>query len=154
MGKRGLKPTTKTKKIRVLPIIPETAHLFNDNGEEFVFTHKGQPYWSKKVSRIWDRAASKAGIKINCYNGLRHSWACQRLNLGFDHRLIQTVLGHTNPTMTARYAQYAVGTLSEVIKGKTISKESLLIEYKTDKLLKLKGNIVGGTGIEPATSGL
>lgn len=118
MGDNGvLKPTTKTKKVRILPIIFETAHLFNgDTNIPYVLHRNGKPYTSRALGRIWDRATKKANIKINAYNGLRHSFACQRLNTGFGLDKIQAILGHTSPEMTHRYAEYSVQSLSEVIR--------------------------------------
>jgi integrase len=155
IGDNGqLKPTTKTKKIRVLPIIDATVHLFNrERTSSYIFHRNGKPYTSRALGRIWDRACGKAKIKINAYNGLRHSWATQRLNMGFGLDKIQTVLGHTSPEMTHRYAEYAVENLCEVIRG-NISGKAILIENNEVKLLELKTKLVGGTGIEPVTSGL
>ena len=147
-----LKQSTKTKRIRVLPIVPSTEHLFREPGDGLVFEFNGKPYTSKKLGRIWDRAAKKAGIKMNVYNGMRHSWAMQRLNTGHPLSKVQSVLGHTTSKMTERYAQYTAEALTDIIEG--INKSNLFIPKKEIKLLESKEKVVGGTGIEPVTSGL
>jgi integrase len=152
MGEHGnLKPTTKTKKIRILPIVPETAHLFEGNGYEYVFSRDGRPYQTRTMYDIWKVAGKKASIQINCYNGLRHSWACQRLNMGFSLDEIRSVLGHTSSEMTQRYAEYATEALAPVIRGKPISEENKLIKNNKPKLLELKGKLAPRAGLEPAT---
>ncbi len=49
---------------------------------------------------------------------------------------------------------YTVDKLGDVIRGKREPVHSLFIAPKIYKLLDLQGPMVGGTGIEPATSGL
>lgn len=115
-----LKPITKTKRIKVLPIIPETEWLFKPTEvTPLLFSHSGKPYTSKKLNRIWESANKKANIEysvpiVNVYNSLRHSFACQRLNQGFSVDKVSTVLGHTSTQMTKRYAQYTVDKLGDV----------------------------------------
>ena len=160
IGKKGqLKLVTKTKRIKVLPIIPETQWLFKGNEVPFLFSQNGKPYTSKKLNRIWESANKKGNIEygvpiLNVYNSLRHSFACQRLNQGFSLDKVSTVLGHTSTQMTKRYAQYTVDKLGDVIRGKREPVHSLFIAPKISKLSDLQGQVVGGTGIEPATSGL
>jgi integrase len=161
IGKNGqLKPITKTKRIKVLPIIPETEWLFKPTEvTPLLFSHSGKPYTSKKLNRIWESANKKANIEygvpiLNVYNSLRHSFACQRLNQGFSLDKVSTVLGHTSTQMTKRYAQYTVDKLGDVIRGKREPVHSLFMAPKISKLLDLQPKMVGGTGIEPATSGL
>jgi site-specific recombinase XerD len=72
------------------------------------------------LERIWNKACEKAEIKINLYNGLKHSFGCQRLNQGFSIDQIQAVMGHTSPKTTERYAKYITENLSPVMRGKFI----------------------------------
>ncbi len=108
-----------------------------------------------------EKANKAYGTKmINAYNALRHSWASQRLNDGFPLEEISAVLGHTSLEMTRKvYAQYRVERLLDVIKGKvvrTLLCNSGNIEDLERLEFKWKSELgmVGGTGIEPATSGL
>jgi hypothetical protein len=90
---------------------------------------------------------------LNVCNATRHSWACQRLNAGFSSDQISTVLGKTSTQMTKRYAEYAVEKLGSVIRGER-SVHTLITLPKTPNRLNLNRTMVGGTGFEPATSGL
>ena len=161
VGRKGdLKPFTKTKRLKILPIVPETEWLFqSDNPGTLVFSRNGTPYTSKSLNRIWQRASKKAhkehGVPIvNVYNSMRHSWGCQRLNQGFSLDQVSTVMGHTSTQMTKRYAQYTLDKLVDVIRGKRKDVHKEFITFENRKLLNFQSNMVGGTGIEPATSGL
>ena len=161
VGRKGdLRPFTKTKKLKILPIVPETDWLFqSDDPGTLVFSRNGNPYTSKSLNRIWQRASKKANKKhgvpiVNVYNAMRHSWGCQRLNQGFSLDQVSTVMGHTSTQMTKRYAQYTLDKLGDVIRGKRKDVHDGFITFENRKLLNFNPNMVGGTGIEPATSGL
>ena len=153
-----LVPFTKTKTLKVLPIIQELTDLFKaDSDSPFVFSREGKPYTPKSLNRIWKRASKKANKKyktpvLNPYNSLRHSWATQRLNEGFSLDEISHVLGHTTTTMSKRYAKYETKKLAGVIRGRSV--HGLFMGPDTKKPIKNQDNMVGGTGIEPVTSGL
>ena len=137
----GLKPYTKTKRIKILPIIPELKWLFESgNGSEFVFAKKWRgewlPYTSRMLNRIWNKANKESGIApINLYNGTRHSFGCQRLNQGFSRDEVRAVMGHTSTKTTERYAAYQLESLQGIIQG--IYKP--LIDQPNVKLIENKG---------------
>ena len=110
---------TKTKRIRVLPIIPEIQDALKPReASKFVFTKNGLPYTKRILGRIWNDVCEKAGIKINLYNGLKHSFGMQRLNQGFSLDAIRAVMGHTSTKTTEKYAQYLTEKLSPVMSGR------------------------------------
>jgi integrase len=132
-----LRAYTKTKRVKILPITAETAWLFANPCQGYVFTYKGKPYRHHQLNTRWNKAVKKAGVKpIRLYNGVRHSWAMQRLNGGFSLNEVQAVLGHTDPKMTGRYAKYLPEKLTDVIRGVYISympeSEVKLLENKGD----------------------
>jgi site-specific recombinase XerD len=144
-GKGQLKPITKTKKIKVLPIIDKTAWLFqnNQNRNQFVFTRGGRPYSKKMLNRIWNKAIILSGEeKINLYNAVRHSFACQRLNQGYSLDEIREVLGHTDSRTTERYAKYRIDRLSKVIRGKVVE-HLLMVNQPLQIPEKISGNKLG-----------
>jgi integrase len=106
----GLRPYTKTKRPRPLPILPEAAWLFATPGQGYVFTYGGKPYRHHELNTRWNKAIKKAGVRpIHLYNGVRHSWAMRRLNVGFSFSEVQAVLGQTDPKMTRGYAKVPTG---------------------------------------------
>lgn len=122
-GKGQLKPNTKTRKVKPLPIIPEIAWTLKPKElTVFVFSRNGRPYRKKMLERIWDRANAQATAqygtpRVPLYQGLRHSFASQRLNLGYSLDLIGQVMGHTDMRTTQKYAKYQVGRLEDVMRG-------------------------------------
>lgn len=144
LSDNGIKLTTKTKRIKILPIIPELRWLFEGgNGSEFVFVKKWRgrwiPYSNQMLNLIWNRANQASGVqKINLYNGTRHSFGCQRLNEGYSLDEIKQVMGHSSTKMTERYAAYTLTTLQGIIKGKIYtpfihSPDVKLLEDKRNK---------------------
>lgn len=136
-----LKPFTKAKQLKIRPIIPEIEWIFDKNGDGFVFSHRGRPYNSSKLYRMWKRASEKAHQKygtpvVNVYCAMRHSFATQRLNSGFDLAEVSAALGHASVEMTKRYAKYTQERLFQVIRG--VHKP--FIEVKKPNLLEYKGD--------------
>ena len=132
-----IRATTKTRLIRILPIVEETRWIFESvNGSDFVFSKKGRPYTNQMLNLIWNRANQLSGVqKINLYNGVRHSFAMQRLNGGCPIEGIRVILGHTTSKMTNRYAQYTLESLQDIISGKAYNP---LIGHSNTKLLDYK----------------
>jgi len=117
-SKGVLRERTKTKRVRVLPIIPEISDSLKPReASKFAFTKNGLPYKKRMLERIWNSACEKAKIKINLYNGLKHSFGMQRLNQGFSLDAIRAVMGHTSSKTTEKYAQYLTEKLSPVMSG-------------------------------------
>ena len=139
LGTKGnLKPTTKTKRARILPIIPEIRWIFlNSEDPKLVFTKNGKPYSNKILNRVWKKATTEAGVKINLYNGVRHSFGCQRLNSGYGLDTIKAIMGHTSTKTTERYAAYELKSLENIIRGKSIY--NIFIPESGVKLLENKG---------------
>jgi len=137
-----LKPFNKKRQLKIRPIIPEVSWIFdNQNGSEFVFTHKGEPYTNETLYWAWKEANKKAHGKfetpiVPVYSGLRHSFATQRLNGGFDLSEVSAALGHSSVEMTKRYAAYTMGKISQVMRGV----HSQFIEDRKPKLLDHKDN--------------
>jgi site-specific recombinase XerD len=75
------------------------------------------------LERVWAKANRQANAEhgtpmINLYNGLKHSFGCQRLNQGFSLDEVRAVMGHADLRTTGKYAKYATEKLSSVMRGK------------------------------------
>ncbi|HMK75412.1 MAG TPA: tyrosine-type recombinase/integrase, partial [Thermodesulfobacteriota bacterium] len=136
-----LVPFTKKKQLKIRPIIPEVEWIFDKpDGNHFVFTYKGKPYSSLILYPLWRRASKKANKKygtpvVNIYCAMRHSFATQRLNSGFDLAEVSAALGHAHIEMTKRYAKYTQERLAQVIRGVY----SPFIDVKKSNLLEYNG---------------
>ena len=122
---RTLKKNTKTRIAKPLPIIPEIEEALKPKhlgAYVFMRSYRNEliPYNRHILERIWSKACESAGIKIGMYQGLKHSFGCQRLNAGFPMEAIRDIMGHTSTKTTERYAKYALDSLARVMKGKVI----------------------------------
>jgi len=111
------RPFTKERDVRYLPLHPEVKDTLLSLPRSlagWVFTYRGKHISQWMASAYWRRAAKRAGIKISCYEGTRHSLASQAINRGVSERLIGDFLGHKNLTSTRRYAKIQVDTLKEI----------------------------------------
>lgn len=124
IGEKGqLKESTKTRLARPLPIIPELMDVMKPREvTPFVFSHHGRHYMVQRLNKIWRYASKKAQEKygtpvVNLYNGLKHSFGCQRLNQGFTIGEIQAVMGHRDARTTKRYSEYLTEKLTNVMRG-------------------------------------
>ena len=119
-----LRERTKTKRVKVLPIVPEIEDALKPREvSKFVFTKKGLPYVKRTHEKIWHTANLKAheecGIPmVSMYPGTKHSFGMNRLNEGYSKDLLQAVFGHTDKKSTEKYAKYITKNLSGVMSGK------------------------------------
>jgi len=116
----NLKHYTKDKKVRILHLhsgVREALLKLPRSLNGFVFVNSRGKWLSQRmVVAHWQRAAEKAGIKINCHQGTRHSWASQRAIAGYSLHQIGAVLGHSTPAMTKRYAKVCTEEMKGIIE--------------------------------------
>jgi len=150
LGHKGhVKPTTKSKKPRVLPITKNLRWIFeNECSSRFAFTRNGRPYSNKMLNYTWKRANLLANEKygvpiINLRNATRHSFACQRLNEGFPMHKVKTVLGHSDPRTTERYGEYSTEALEDIIEGEIVNTK-LIPHNKIQPIETTKESWLGG----------
>jgi integrase len=129
-SKNVLRETTKTGRLREIPISSEMIvvlkRLCNKRfGDEFVFLNPRtkRPYTKTVLHKIWKRACKEVGLEdITLYEGLRHSFASQRVSRGIDIYLISKVLGHTDIRTTQRYAHVNLESLRKVVEIPDVKK--------------------------------
>jgi integrase len=123
IDKYGLRSNTKTRKVKPLPVIQEIEWTLKPKElTRFVFSKRGQHYTQRMLRYTWETANKKANEKygtpiINLYNGLKHSFGCQRINAGISLDAIRAIMGHTDSRTTERYAKYAVEKLAPAMRG-------------------------------------
>lgn len=114
-----LQETTKTKTIRILPIVdavePILRTLRGISG--FVFRNEaGRPY-KANLTKKWNEARDRIGAPaVNMYQGTRHSFGVQKLSEGYSLDIIRDIFGHTNTRTTRRYAQADMTSKRRVIE--------------------------------------
>lgn len=116
-----LRPFTKSKRTRVLPLDLEWKQMYLArprplNPDAFVFTDgAGNPHGRNWARNQWNQAVKEAGIAhITLYGATRHSIASQCAARGVPIYLISKFLGHSTLEQTKRYAHLEVNALRQV----------------------------------------
>jgi integrase len=117
-----LRETTKTYRIRRLPLTARAVEILKSNRpsfSEYLFTFDGKtPYYEKKMRTIWKAACLTAGIKINQKNAIRHSLGCQLLDNGVDLEMVRDIYGHTSTDMTRKYVKRTPTRMLEALENR------------------------------------
>jgi len=123
---------TKTKRVREIPVndamMLRLKELSRDKLPEaflFVNPRTGSPYSKTRFRDIWLAACDKVKVKIKPYEGLRHSFASQRVSKGVDIYLISKVLGHTDIRTTQRYSHTNLEALKQIMTIPRLAPEKI-----------------------------
>jgi site-specific recombinase XerD len=88
----------------------------------FINQQTCEPYTT--ISKVWGRIRNKAGLPQLRIHDLRHGFASFLVNNGRTLYEVQQILGHSDPSVTMRYAhlstkalQAAANSASVAIKG-------------------------------------
>jgi len=109
---------TKTDKPRLLPLtkpVIEELMRFREHSESLVFKNTVSPHRPHDIKQAWLFALERAGIEACRFHDLRHTAASNLVRAGRTLFEVGTLLGHSSPQMTQRYAHLAISdTLSMV----------------------------------------
>jgi integrase len=119
---------SKSKRVRSVPLNDSALDILNQLGTEgkfdsvFVNLRTEEAYTT--IHKVWGRLRGKAGLPHLRIHDLRHQYASFLVNSGRTLYEVQQILGHSNPTVTQRYAhlssrslQNAANSASIVIRG-------------------------------------
>jgi integrase len=98
--------TTKQKSDHVTPLSVPAVQLLRGitTRGEYVFPSDAKTGHVADIQKAWVRLCISAGVSGVRIHDLRHSFASQLVNSGASLQLIGALLGHSNPTTTARYS--------------------------------------------------
>jgi integrase len=108
---------SKSKKIQSKPLntkaVELLAQLQEDNISEYLFINvrTGNPYVN--VNKPWRDIRVAAGLPELRLHDLRHQYASMLVNSGRSLYEVQQLLGHSDPSVTQRYAHLSTKTLQE-----------------------------------------
>jgi integrase len=128
MDEGKYRSSTKEKEVRYLPLHPEIKQVLRGLPRDlagFVFVYGGKPLRHGLIWEHWNEAAKAAEINISLYEGTRHSFASQAINLGKSRAKIGKFLGHKSPKSTDRYAKLVTESLREIWEDEKLSPKTV-----------------------------
>lgn len=114
--------STKTQRIRHLPMTPELAAILRAHRElandkrGYVFTTEEGKQLTRNMAkwRLWP-VLKAAGVRKTGWHVCRHTFASHLVMQGAPLASVQKLMGHTTIQMTMRYAHLAPGHLRDVM---------------------------------------
>lgn len=108
---------SKSKKTRSVPLNDSALwvldQLWTKGKHEYLFVNEATNKPFVTITRAWYRLREKAGIEKLRIHDLRHSFASYLVNGGRSLFEVQTLLGHSDPKVTMRYAHLSSKALLE-----------------------------------------
>ncbi len=112
---------TKQKRTEHLPLSNSAIDLLENrkktlwNNSEFVFSSRSSDGPIKDLKKFWKQVLISANIKDYRIHDNRHTHASHLVSSGVSLAIVGRLLGHTNPTTTARYAHLADQPLRDAV---------------------------------------
>lgn len=116
---------SKSKRIRSVPLndsaLSVIKQLNTQDQFEYLFINKqtGEPYTT--IHKVWGRIRRKAGLSHLRIHDLRHQYASFLVNSGRTLYEVQQILGHSDPSVTQRYAHLSTKALQEAANSAAVS---------------------------------
>jgi len=109
---------SKSKKVRSVPLndlaIKAIESVPRVEGSPYMFTNPRTKTCYDNIARGWTRIKEAAGLpKEFRLHDLRHSFASRLVNKGRSLYEVQALLGHSDPTVTQRYAHLSSKALQD-----------------------------------------
>lgn len=119
---------SKSKRMRPVPLNDTALDVLNQLTTEGVYEHLFINRKTKKpyvnIAKVWDKLRNKAGLPHLRLHDLRHQAASHLINSGSSLYIVQQILGHSDPSVTQRYAHLSMKSLNDasdnasaIIKG-------------------------------------
>jgi integrase len=102
---------TKSGKRHRIPLSPEAVALLRGLPRTEAGPFVSLPAW--QLTRDWHAARREAGLSDVRFHDLRHSYASLLASAGLSLPVIGALLGHAQPSTTARYAHLLDGALRQ-----------------------------------------
>jgi len=115
---------SKSKKVRSVPLNDSAIDVLNQVGTEgsfdylFINRQTGEHYTT--ISKVYDRLRRKAGLPHLRIHDLRHQYASFLVNSGRTLYEVQQILGHSDPSVTQRYAHLSAKSLLDAANSASV----------------------------------
>jgi integrase len=116
---------SKSKKVRSVPLNDSALQVLEEIGTEgthehlFVNRQTGKRYTA--IHKVWGRLRTKAGLPHLRIHDLRHMYASFLVNSGRSLYEVQQILGHSDPSVTQRYAHLSSKSLQDAANSASLA---------------------------------
>ena len=113
------------KRVRSVPLNDSALDVLNQMdtsghyAQVFINKQTGEPYTT--ISKVWNRLRRKAGLAHLRIHDLRHQYASFLVNSGRTLYEVQQILGHSDPSVTQRYAHLSTRSLQEAANSASVA---------------------------------
>lgn len=116
---------SKSKRPRSVPLNDSALEVIGQLATEGKFDHlfvnlkTGKPYGT--IMKVWSRLRQEAGLPHLRIHDLRHQYASFLVNSGRTLYEVQQILGHSDPSVTQRYAHLSSRSLQEAANSASVA---------------------------------
>lgn len=116
---------SKSKRMRAVPLNDSAMYVIGQLDTKGVYEHLfinkklKKPYVS--IAKVWDELRTKAGLPHVRIHDLRHQFASSLVNDGNSLYTVQQILGHSDPSVTQRYAHLSTKALQEAASSASLA---------------------------------
>ena len=116
---------SKSKKVRSVPLNDSALEVIDqldtEGCHEYLFVNEktAKPYGT--IMKVWARLRAKAGLPQLRVHDLRHQYASFLVNSGRTLYEVQQILGHSDPSVTQRYAHLSSRSLQEAASTASVA---------------------------------
>lgn len=116
---------SKSKKVRSVPLNESALEVIGQLDTEGSFEHlfvnrrTGKRYTT--IMKVWSRLRAEAGVPFLRIHDLRHQYASFLVNSGRTLYEVQQILGHSDPSVTQRYAHLSSKSLQDAANSASIA---------------------------------
>lgn len=121
---RILAGNSKSKRMRSVPLNDSALAILHQRETQGTFEHvfinrqTGLPYTD--IHKVWDRLRRKAELPHVRIHDLRHQYASFLVNSGRTLYEVQAILGHSDPSVTQRYAHLSTRSLQDAASSASV----------------------------------
>jgi site-specific recombinase XerD len=116
---------SKSKRIRSVPLNDSALQVLAEIGTEGAFEHVFVNHQTKlpytTVHKVWGRLRRSAGLPFLRIHDLRHQYASFLVNSGRTLYEVQQILGHSDPSVTQRYAHLSSKALQDAANSASVA---------------------------------
>ena len=115
---------SKSKRVRSVPLNDSAINIISQLKTEsyshlFINQQSQKPYTT--IHKVWGRLREKAGLKHLRIHDLRHQYASFLVNDGRTLYEVQQILGHSDPSVTQRYAHLSTKALQDAANSASLA---------------------------------